>query len=129
MTMPEEHKAELVDTGMAFMRSITDCYGTEPGLLLWDRICEILDPDIKGEIFLAMLTGEYTPGRIRISGITPERVSVIKCIREVTGLGLKESKDLSDEMQWGKVVTIALQKGLSRNYAAEKFRALGIRVI
>lgn len=129
MTMPEEHKEALIDTGMAFMRSITDCYGTEPGLLLWDRICEVLDPDIKGEIFLAMLTGEYTPGRLRISGITPERVSVIKCIRDITGLGLKESKDINDEMQLGKLVTITIQKGLSRNYASEKLRALGIRVI
>lgn len=128
MSIPDEHKEAIIRDGMAFMRSITECYGTDTGLKLWDRICEVLDPNVHGEIFLAMLTGEYSPGRLKISGVTPTRIEVIKTIREVTGLGLKESKDLNDEMQQGKSVTIKVQSGLTRQYAADKLRQLGVHV-
>ena len=128
MSIPEEHKSAIIHDGLAFMRSITDCYGTDTGLNLWDQICSVLDPNVRGEIFLAMLTGQYSPGRLCISGISSNRVSVIKTIREVTGLGLKEAKDLNDDMQVGLAVSISISNGLTREYAAQKLRAVGVIV-
>lgn len=128
MSIPEEHKSAIISDGIAFMRSITECYGTDMGMQLWDQICQVLDPNVRGEIFLAMLSGEFSPGRISIQGVVPDRIQVIKTIREVTGLGLKEAKDLNDLMQLGQAVTIKVQDGLTRQYAADKLRQLGVHV-
>lgn len=125
--IPEEYKSDIVSTGIEFMRSITNCYGNDQGLALWEQICQVLDPDIKGELFFAMLTGELS-GRMRISGYCENRVAVIKAIREVSGLGLKEAKDLNDLMQIGQTVTLKVKKDLTRRYAAELLRNVGVRV-
>lgn len=92
------------------MRSITEAYGPEEGLKLWDQITNVLDPDVKGEIFLAMITGSYTD-RIHISKIGHDRVATIKAFRnfDKRRLGLKEAKDLSDLCQMGKVITLEIE--------------------
>lgn len=129
--MSDEHRRQLISDGIAFMRSITDQYGTETGLQLWDRICEVLDPNVKGEIFIAMLTGD-TRSKITIScspdQYTTYRIPHIKAIREVTGLGLKEAKDLSDFMVNGQPVSITVKEGLSRQYARDVLKNVGLTV-
>lgn len=107
--IPEEHKTEIVQTGIGFMRSITTAYGSDEGMKLWDTIASTLDPDIKGSIFFAMITGEYND-RITITSSQPgaNRVAMIKAIRVVTGLGLKEAKDLSDIQLTGKSITLTV---------------------
>lgn len=129
--MSEENRRQLISDGIAFMRSITDQYGTEAGLQLWDRICEVLDPNVKGEIFIAMLTGD-TRAKLTIS-CSPEqyttyRIPHIKAIREVTGLGLKEAKDLSDLMVNGQTLSITIKEGLSRQYAKDVLKDSGLSV-
>ena len=97
--IPEDHKDDVIATGLQFMRAITEAFGTETGLELWDTIAQTLDPDVKGQMFFAMLTGQM-PGRIRVSGIRQDhmgrKVEQIKAIRAVSGWGLKESKDAID---------------------------------
>lgn len=125
--IPVNHKERIINDGIHFMRSITECYGAEEGMKLWDQIASVLDPSVKGEIFFAMLAGNF--GRtIKISGIVTNRVSAIKAIRTVTGLGLKEAKDRSDEMQSGRTVTIELMDGIDRSTAIRTLRETGITV-
>ena len=98
--IPHEHKDEIISSGISFLRSITLAYGSETGMELWDTIATTLDPDIKGQIFFAMLTGE-SGSRITIRDYdhAPQggnKVAIIKAIREVTGLGLKDAKDQAD---------------------------------
>lgn len=129
--MSDENRRQLISDGVAFMRSITDQYGTETGIQLWDRICEVLDPNVKGEIFIALLTGNTRPKlTISCSSVqySTNRVPHIKAIREVTGLGLKESKDLSDLMVNEKPVSITVKEGLSRQYARDVLRDAGLIV-
>lgn len=129
--MSDENRRQLISDGIAFMRSISDQYGTETGLQLWDRICEVLDPNVKGEIFIAMLTGD-TRSKLIIScspdQYTTYRIPHIKAIREVTGLGLKEAKDLSDLMVNGKPLSITVKEGLSRQYARDVLKNAGLNV-
>lgn len=105
--IPAEFKEDIIQSGINFMRSITEAYGTDEGMKLWDGIASVLDPDVKGQIFFAMLTGEYN-GIISISSANPSsnRVWRVKAIRTVTGLGLKEAKDLSDDVDGGKTVKL-----------------------
>jgi hypothetical protein len=104
--IPEDYKEEIVQNGIQFMRSITEAYGSDEGLRLWDTIASTLDPDVKGQIFFAMLSGHYQ-GRILITAIRRDasmshtginRVNMIKALRNATGWGLKESKDAIDAL-------------------------------
>jgi hypothetical protein len=101
--IPEEHKVDIITNGIQFMRSITEAYGTDDGLKLWGTIADTLDPDVKGQIFFAMITGEYQ-NKLRCSinrasyNRNRDKIAVIKEIRTWTGHGLKEAKDLADLM-------------------------------
>jgi len=101
--IPEEHKTAIVSNGLHFMRSITEAYGADEGLKLWDTIASTLDGDVKGQIFMAMVTGNYND-RVHLKGCFPQgqanAVACIKAIREwdKRGLGLKEAKDLYDRV-------------------------------
>ena len=126
--IPAEHKAEIIQSGMNFMRAITEVYGTDEGMKLWDTIASTLDPDIKGQIFFAMLTGEYN-NIITINSHQPgaNRVVMIKAIRTVTGLGLKEAKDLSDTLNSGKTIKLECNPKL-RNRHLQELREAGFNV-
>ena len=101
--IPEEHKTAVISNGIHFMRSITEAYGADEGLKLWETIANTLDPDVKGQIFMAMITGNYND-RIHLKSLYPSgqsnAVSCIKTIREwdKRGLGLKEAKDMYDRV-------------------------------
>jgi hypothetical protein len=107
--IPDDHKNEIITNGLHFMRSITEAYGAEEGMRLWDTIASTLDPDLKGEIFFAMISGTHNDTivlkRSNTSTIT-NRVAAIKEIRTWTGYGLKEAKDTSDLVEMGRAVSI-----------------------
>jgi hypothetical protein len=100
--IPEEHKTSLITNGLHFMRAITEAYGADTGLELWEQITNVLDPDVKGQIFFAMITGQYND-RILLKGLgavaSANAVACIKELRTWSGLGLKESKDIYDRLR------------------------------
>lgn len=108
--IPEEHKDAIIANGMHFMRSITEAYGADEGMRLWETIAGTLDPDVKGQIFFAMITGTHN-NRIVLRRVGPntDRVARIKEIRNWTGLGLKEAKDLSDMVELGKPMSLTVR--------------------
>lgn len=108
--IPEDHKDAIVTNGLHFMRSITEAYGADEGMRLWETIADTLDGDIKGQIFFAMITGNYN-NRVVLKrvGSDTDRVARIKEIRNWTGLGLKEAKDASDMVELGKPVSLTVK--------------------
>ncbi len=108
--IPEEHKDAVVANGLHFMRSITEAYGAEEGMRLWETIAGTLDPDVKGQIFFAMLTGTHN-NKIVLRRVGPDtdRVARIKEIRNWSGLGLKEAKDVSDMVELGKPMSLTVR--------------------
>jgi hypothetical protein len=128
--IPAEHKQDIIQSGINFMRSITDAYGTDEGMKLWDSIASVLDPDVKGQIFFAMLTGEYN-GIISISGHQPgaNRVTMIKAIRTIDKRqpGLKEAKDMSDILSTGKPIKLEVDPK-QRVWAMNELRKAGFYV-
>lgn len=145
--IPADHKNEIIGTGISFLRAITTAYGSETGLELWDTIATTLDPDVKGAIFFAMLTGEEGD-QITVRGIIGQntnKVAVIKAFRSVTGLGLKEAKDLADVVfpssvfdhaknTWvystakGTPVSLKMMAGLARTDCVNELRNAGCLV-
>jgi hypothetical protein len=128
--IPEEHKEELIQSGINFMRSITTVYGADEGMKLWESISAAVDPDIKGQIFFAMLTGEYDD-LVRLSGFNPgySAVDRIKALRHATtpGLSLKEAKDLHDLLKDGATIKIKINPK-KRNIALDALRDGGFYV-
>ncbi len=100
--IPEEHKTALITNGLHFMRSITEAYGADKGMEMWEEITSVLDPDVKGQIFFAMITGTYND-RVHIKGLSNSALNnAVGCIKEIrrwSGLGLKESKDMYDRLR------------------------------
>ena len=100
--LPENHKTSIIANGLHFMRSITEAYGAEKGMELWDQISNVLDPEVKGQIFFAMITGNYND-KIVLKGVRNTGIqNAVACIKELrswTGYGLKESKDMYDRLR------------------------------
>ena len=126
--IPPEHKQDVIQSGINFMRSITEAFGTDEGMKLWNTISETLDPDIKGQIFFALLTGEYN-GIITLTGsqVSANKVALIKAIRSVTGVGLKEAKDVCDNLWSGKPQKLNVDPK-NRNLALRELRDAGFYV-
>ncbi len=103
-----EHMDAIVSDGIAFIRSITTAYGSETGMELWDTIANTLDPDVKGKIFFAMLTGSHED-RVTLTGAVAgsNKIACIKIIRQYTGMGLTESKQAYEEAgDYGQKVSL-----------------------
>ena len=128
--IPAEFKADVIQSGISFMRSITEAYGSDEGMKLWDTIASTLDPDIKGQIFFAMITGEYTTG-ISISSTVPgaNKVALIKALRSVDSrmLGLKEAKDMVDLLSSNNTIKVEFDPQ-QRNIALQELRTAGFHV-
>lgn len=86
----------VITDGIRFLQSLTQHYGTERGMEVWEKLGEVMGPEVKGRVFFAMLTGE-TSTQVRIrAGECIEAVAAIKAIRNATNMGLKEAKDAWD---------------------------------
>lgn len=126
--IPEGRQDDVIQSGIGFMRSITEAYGSDEGMKLWDSIANTLDPDVKGQIFFALLTGDYAGTIILHSFSTKsDRVSLIKAVRSVTGYGLKEAKDIVDHVEYGRKQKITIEPK-HRNTAILQLRNAGFFV-
>jgi hypothetical protein len=105
--IPEEARGNIIMSSVMLIRAITKAYGAEDGMELWSKIAEVLDPAIKGEVFKAMLIGEFT-GQIRIKGIDSsrmfDRIGFVRLVRTVDQrrLGLKEAMDIVRTLEAGR---------------------------
>jgi hypothetical protein len=130
MMIPEEHRTDIVQSGINFIRSITEAYGSDEGMKLWETMADTLDPSIKGHIFFAMLTGEYNSViSIYKFDSAANKVAMIKAIRTVDKrrLGLKEAKDMCDSLFVGNTIRIEVEPN-TRNGSLLLLRMAGFCV-
>lgn len=86
---------QVISDGLEFVKSLTNYYGPEKGMEVFNSLGDAMGNTIKNKIFLAMLSGKtylsvtFSAGAAETSNAVP----VIKCIRTFTGYGLKEAKD------------------------------------
>ena len=131
--LPEEHKTAIISNGLHFMRSITEAYGADRGMELWDQIASVLDPEVKGQIFFAMITGNYN-NRIELKSVDQNcnNVWCIKAIRQWSGLGLKEAKDMFDRLRsrgpFGESEFIKLHNHDDYHVAVTELRRVGFYI-
>ena len=130
--IPEEYKDSIIQNGINFMRSITEAYGSDEGMKLWDTISNSLDPDIKGQIFFVLLVGDYD-STITINQyqcpMDVDKISLIKTIRylDKRSIGLKDAKDKVDALFFdGSPIRLVINSN-SRASALYELGRLGIK--
>ena len=101
--LSEMDQNRIVSDSISLMSTIMEVYGAEDGTSLWDRISAELGDDAKSAVLFAMLTGSSSARRrVRVLEYPRDhKVSFIKAIRVATGLGLKEAKDISEQIERG----------------------------
>ncbi len=131
--IPEKHKQVLVDASIGFMQTVAEIYGAEKGQELWAAIADTIDPDLKGEVFMAMLTGNYRLDKLHVRNpfvsSVQNKVALIKCIRayDRRRLGLKEAKDIADRLDNGGSEVLEVEPNIRPTLAVE-LRKLGMVV-
>ena len=93
-----QKQQSVVDSSISFIAAMTEVYGSDTGLEIWDRVSATLGDDARGHIFFTMVTGASDFKRVcRVTDYpSHQKVAFIKVIRTATGMGLKEAKDLSE---------------------------------
>ena len=110
--IPEIHRDGVLSAAAQFVHEITAAYGGDEGVKIWERISEVLDPDIRNRLFMIMLTDDEIGDSIinirsqsssAMDTVARNRVEFIKYIRthDTRKLGLKEAKDISDAVTDG----------------------------
>jgi len=131
--IPEKHREDLVGASVSFMQTVAEIYGAEKGQELWTAIADTIDPDLKGEVFMAMLTGNYRMDKIHVKNpfmsSVQNKVALIKCIRtyDRRRLSLKEAKDISDRLDNGGSEVLEVEPNIRPTFAVE-LRKLGMVV-
>ena len=131
--LPEKYREDLVGAGIGFMQTIADIYGPEKGMELWSTIADTIDPDLKGEVFMAMLSGNYRRDKVNVKNPfvskLADKVAVIKCIRtyDRRKLSLKEAKDIADRLDMAGSEVMEVDPNIRPTFAVE-LRKLGLVV-
>ena len=124
-------RAQLISDAIAFMQSVVRHYGEDRGMAMWEQMADFCDPALKGEVFIAMLTGQFS-GRITLHGVSvgANAVACIKAIRSVDRrrLGLKEAKDMYDGLKFNNKSAIIEVESNQRGKAAQELRAAGFEL-
>lgn len=119
--IPDYAMDAIITDGIAFMRSITNAYGGEEGMDLWNTIADTLGPEIKGKIFFAMLTNSHDD-KVTLSGAvqgTP-KITCIKIIRRYTGMSLVDAKEAYESAaDYGSKVIVKVNPNQRRNLIDE----------
>lgn len=129
--MNENTMDQVVHDGITFLQSLTEHYGSDKGMEIWEGIGEVIGREVKGKIFFAMMTGQSTR-RVKFtidasSVNTPNAVGCIKAIRAGTGLGLKEAKDIYDASKT-RVAEAECRDAEHGRTLAKELRGFGCRV-
>ncbi len=93
-----EPNIKVVRAARTFIKAVCEEYGESRGLEFWDNIRKNLGEDIAGDIFFGMIS-DAGRSEILVRTIGPNKINAIKEIRTLTGWGLKESKDFTDDVE------------------------------
>lgn len=97
--MTKAEQETIVSAGIDFMKTITDIYGAESGIDVWNNIADNVGSDFKGAVFFTLLAGGIH-NEITLTEIDhANAITSIKAIRTATGLGLKDAKDAFDKVR------------------------------
>lgn len=131
--LSETEQQDLVWASIGLMQTVTDIYGAEQGMELWNTIADTIDPDLKSAVFVAMLTGSHDCNRITVRnplmGPVNDKVGLIRCIRtyDCRRPGLKEAKDIADSLADAGRAVLEVEPAIKPTFRVE-LRKFGLVV-
>jgi hypothetical protein len=126
----------MINDGIRFLQSLNEFYGVDRAMEVWSALGPAMGDDVKGQVFMSMLSGNTAVMRLQLSRPSPMysnpspgsiAVPVIKAIRAATGLGLKEAKDKWDETA-SRMIWLDCLSRKHAHIASEELRSLGMTV-
>lgn len=99
---------EILHAAISFARTAMQ-YGDANSYSRVQSLFNAYDAELGNEIMMLMLRrNDFNTISLKLTGngYTVQKISAIKAIRALTSLGLKESKDISDEVEAGKTVRL-----------------------
>jgi ribosomal protein L7/L12 len=124
----QNHQA--IEAATRFLRTLKHTHSPEVSVDVYDSLKEILGKNFMGCVLQEMIAERYN--RIVILHDIPNgvRIQVIKLLREYTGIGLKEAKDIVDDVVFnGRRVPIREQPPETTSFGidelASRLRAYG----
>lgn len=121
----DSDKSDLIFSSISFMETISRIYGADRGMELWSTIADTIDPELKSQIFLHMLTGSHNSPKIQVRNPfmsqVQNRVGVIRCIRtyDRRRLSLLEAKKITDSLDNGGTVILEVDPELNPTFKVE----------
>ena len=129
--LTEHQRFELIDVSIKFMQTVSNIYGSDKGMELWSSIAGTIDEDLKGQVFMAMLTGDGRKDKLTVkiphAGWICNKVSLIRCIRthDRRKLDLLKAKNIVDRIQNGGIEILEVDPE-SRSTFILELRKLGL---
>ena len=120
----------LIRSGIRFLKDLQEDLGTEKGLEVWDKLREAMGDEVSGQVLFGILKG-HRGNVIRLVHVGDKKINAIKLVREVTGLGLKEAKDMVEAVAYNnRVVDLEMYNATEErvDYYIREFEAIGCKV-
>lgn len=98
--MENKFSAVLLHSTVSWVKTMRNELGTDAGMKCFDVIRECYGDDLAGAVMFSLM-GDNSGMILRGHAIPQpayEKISIIKAIRAISRLGLKESKDLTEDM-------------------------------
>lgn len=121
-------REDLITASWDLMRALTDAAGPSAAETMWNQLADIVNPELKHDLLLRMITGDLGGRIVRISGIGQNMIQCIKIIRAYTNMGLKEAKDVCDVVRSGRTQSIQLTDWNQRGRCVRELRDAGATV-
>lgn len=118
-------RTDLIYSSINFMETVSKIYGADKGMELWSTIADTIDPELKGQVFLHMLTGSHNSPKLFVRNPlmrrVDKRVELIRCIRtyDRRRLGLLEAKKIIDSLDNGGTVFLEVDPELNPTFKVE----------
>lgn len=124
---------KLCDASYSLLQVMSNIYGSDPAYEMFQKFEEVLGPELKGNLFLKMLSSNYNNRdqlvvNFTFKGGCKDMILSIKKIREFTYLGLKEANNIYYTALNG-IGTITFSNTLSRDECMASLIHLGAKII
>lgn len=112
--MNQQQENTLITAASLFVKTLTEIQGAERGMELWDRIAEVIDPNIKGKIFFSMLSNNFGTlvlyvAADKVEEVKANKLAASRCLRNYADLSLQDSIFVLNDLLDGKCAKISVK--------------------
>jgi len=116
----------LVEEGIKFLRTVKRIHGGDTCGEAAKALGTVLGTSWSNAILATIIRDGLDSRLIRVSGSTDARISLIKTLREFTGMGLLEAKNLTDLLFQNQPFEVPVPDSVDSNLFMQEIRKHGV---